>query len=278
VATAVLATQTLTSAPSATAICDRAGAGNPIDLTIPDDTRMQPGQAFTKRWALQNTGACTWSREYSARFFSGEQMSAPESVFLSGNIMPGQTVEITIDMVAPLKPGTYQGNWKLRNASNVLFGIGPNGSAPFWVKIVVVQPSTTTPTPPTTTPTTTVTSTPVNYASGSATLVPGSKIDLDSGQVNTGSGEDFSYESDAQGSHFLIPQENALIGVFGAGQPGIENCQAASMQADPLNVENLQGSYLCYRTGQGLPGRVLVTGMNVDNFSLNLEFLTWSQP
>jgi hypothetical protein len=43
--------------------------------------------------------------------------------------MPGQTVEITVDMVAPLKPGTYQGNWKLRNASNVLFGIGPNGSA-----------------------------------------------------------------------------------------------------------------------------------------------------
>jgi hypothetical protein len=146
------------------------------------------------------------------------------------------------------------------------------------VKIIVMQPSTATPTLTNTTPPATVTTTPVNYASGSATLVPGSKLDLDSGQVNTGIGEDLSYESDAQGSHFLIPQENVLIGLYGAGQPGIENCQAALMRAEPLNVENLPGSYLCYRTGQGLPGRALVKGVNIDDFSLNLEFLTWSQP
>jgi hypothetical protein len=96
--------------------------------------------------------------------------------------------------------------------------------------------------------------------------------------VNTGSGEDLSYESDAQGSHFLIPMENVLIGVYGPDQPGMGNCQAASMEAAPLGVEGLSGSYLCYHTSQGLPGRALVTAFDIDDYSLSIEFLTWSQP
>ena len=57
--------------PTPAGNCDLAGAGNPIDITIPDDTKMQPGQTFTKVWRLQNIGTCTWTNAYTAGQFSG---------------------------------------------------------------------------------------------------------------------------------------------------------------------------------------------------------------
>ena len=137
-------------------LCDQAGAGNPIDVTIPDDTVITAGQSFVKTWKLVNTGTCTWTSSYSATFFYGDRMGAPESVPLKGNVLPSQNVEISVEMVAPQSPGTYQGNWKMTNPEGELFGIGPNGNLPFWVRIVVAANPTT----PTSTSTLSVTTTP----------------------------------------------------------------------------------------------------------------------
>jgi hypothetical protein len=49
----------------------------------------------------------------------------------------------------------------LSNADGELFGIGPNGDAPFWARIIVVPSETETPTP-TNTPTPEVTLTVVD--------------------------------------------------------------------------------------------------------------------
>jgi hypothetical protein len=56
--------------------CDLGMAGIPIDVTIPDDTVMAPGNTFTKIWRIKNAGNCTWTTTYAVAFFSGEQMSA----------------------------------------------------------------------------------------------------------------------------------------------------------------------------------------------------------
>jgi hypothetical protein len=45
-------------------------------------------------------------------------------------------------MQAPATPGDYTGNWTLRNASGVLFGLGA-GNGLFWVKINVASPTAT---------------------------------------------------------------------------------------------------------------------------------------
>jgi len=273
-----LLTSTLlwTSTPSQR--CDQAAPGNPIDVTIPDDTQMQPNQVFTKIWRLQNSGTCTWTRSYSVTFFSGEQMSAPASVPLSGEVLPGQSVDISVDMVAPSTAGRYQGNWKLRNAGNVLFGIGPSGSAPFWVRIEVVQTSTPTTTPQTPTPTISPTATPAILISGTSVLTPGQNLNLDTNQINDG-GEDVSYTSTAEGEHMLIPLGSALVGIYGANQPSLANCQAASLSAAALTIEDIPvGSYLCYRTGQGLPGRARLINLNPDTEALTLDILTWLLP
>jgi len=269
-----------TSPPTEAKPCDQAAAGSPIDVTIPDDTVLQPGEAFTKIWRLQNAGTCAWNSNYAVTYFSGEQMGAPASVPLRGDIAPGQTVDIAVDFVAPKEPGKYQGNWKLRNASNVLFGIGPSGGSPFWVRIVVAVTATTSPTASTSTATVTPTTTqPAVQTSGSANLNPGDAIDLDSLAVNSGSGEDLSYESNADGKHPLVPQGSTLIGVYGSNQPSLANCQGANLAANPVIVDDQPaGTYLCYRTDQGLTGWARITGFNIDTYALNLSLLTWSQP
>jgi hypothetical protein len=169
---AATATQSSTPDPTATVVCNRAGAGNPIDLTIPDNTRMQPGEAFTKEWALENVGSCTWTKDYALRFFYGEQMGAPGYIPLRENVAPGQTVNLSIDMVAPENPGTYQGNWKLQSSNDILFGIGPNGAAPFWVRVIVVQPPTSIPPPPAPAPTSTQTPEPTITDTSVPTAAP----------------------------------------------------------------------------------------------------------
>ena len=107
------------------------------DVTIPDDTRLDPGENFTKIWRLENDGTCTWSIDYSVVFDSGNIMGGPPSQALSGNVPPAGTVDIALDLTAPLSNGTHKGNWKLRNSDGLLFGIGSDGDSPFFVQIVV---------------------------------------------------------------------------------------------------------------------------------------------
>lgn len=273
-------TETPSGPAEPTPLCDRAAAGNPIDLSIPDNTPLQPGQLFTKRWALQNTGACVWTDEYAVKFLYGEQMGAPGTIPLVGSTGPGQTAEISIDMIAPLTPGTYRGNWKLLNPANALFGIGPNGSSPIWVQIVVMPPATPTSGPPTFTPapSPTITPTPAPQASGQVSLVPGDRLDLDTARANPESGVDLLYETNPDGTHVLIPQGSVTLGLYGPTPPGLADCRVLPQDSSPVILENLGSTYLCYRTGQGLPGRALVTNFRNDTFTLSLEVLTWVQP
>ncbi len=125
-----------------TAFCD--AAQFVADVTVPDDTVMAPSFAFTKTWRLKNVGTCTWNTSYRVDFDSGNPMSAVFPVNLSNSVSPGQTVDVSVNMVAPAAAGSYQGNWKLKNASGTAFGIGSSASQPFWVKIAVGAPGSCT--------------------------------------------------------------------------------------------------------------------------------------
>ncbi len=107
------------------------------DITVPDGTLFSPGAAFTKTWRLKNSGGCGWTTAYKFFFYSGEQMSAPTSINLPHAVSPGETVDLTVNMVAPTAAGRYRGNWVLSNASGALFGVGANAANPIWVEINV---------------------------------------------------------------------------------------------------------------------------------------------
>jgi len=129
-------------APSATPIpasptpvpCDRVKFVK--DVTIPDNTEMDPGEEFVKTWRLQNDGSCTWTSGYALVFTGGDSMETPATVPLTGSVPPGGTVDISVSLKAPDTSGTYRGDYKLRNASNVVFGLGDQNKS-FWVQIKV---------------------------------------------------------------------------------------------------------------------------------------------
>jgi hypothetical protein len=108
------------------------------DVTIPDGSNISSGKSFTKTWRLQNVGSCSWNSSYALIFVSGDGMSAPNVVGLPGTVKPGETLDVTVNLVSPAKKGHYRSYWKLRNASGVLFGIGTQADTAFWVDINVL--------------------------------------------------------------------------------------------------------------------------------------------
>src|SRR5262245_10426966 len=127
------------SAPHALAatFCDQAQFVS--DLTAPDGSSFAPGAAFTKTWRLMNSGTCPWTTSYNVVLFGGAPMSAPLSVRLPANVLPGQMVDVSVPLVAPTISGHYTSLWKISNASGVQFGIGSSANDPFWVDINVVE-------------------------------------------------------------------------------------------------------------------------------------------
>ena len=137
-----LPTNTSVVLPSSTTIpipCDAAAFVD--DVSIPDGTLLTSSQRFVKTWRLKNTGSCTWTRDYGVAFVDGSSMGAAAVVYLSTTVAPNQTIDISIDLTAPVQPGNYRGNWKLRNPAGNIFGTGPSGSFPFYADIRVAVPA-----------------------------------------------------------------------------------------------------------------------------------------
>ena len=89
-----------------------------------------------KSWTLKNSGTCTWNSSYSLVFVKGTAMTNVASKQItSGAVSPGQTIQISVDLSAPTAAGTYRGDWMLRNADGVQFGLGDKADVSFWVQI-----------------------------------------------------------------------------------------------------------------------------------------------
>jgi hypothetical protein len=114
------------------------------DVTIPAGSTFPPGSPFVKIWRVVNSGTCTWNSNYALVYFSGDQLGPVTTFFLPGTVAPGQSVDISANLTAPIAPGFYQESWALRNASGELFGFGPTGIPFFQVQIYVVQPASET--------------------------------------------------------------------------------------------------------------------------------------
>lgn len=135
--TSTLAVSTTSAAPTSpppTQTCDVAQFID--DVTIPDGTTLDPNKTFTKTWRFKNAGTCSWTPSYAVVFSSGDSMNGPATQALSGNINPGQTVDISVELTAPAADGNYKGFWKLRNAAGVHF-------SQFYVDIKVKSPTPT---------------------------------------------------------------------------------------------------------------------------------------
>ncbi len=128
-------TATSLSLPSATPNCDLAQFIK--DVTIPDGTNFNAGDAFTKTWRLKNIGTCTWTG-YALVFDSGDAMSGVSPIAI-GTVGPGQEVDVSVNLTAPASNGTYRGYWRIRNTTGVLIPVqgGAQQGKSFFVEIKV---------------------------------------------------------------------------------------------------------------------------------------------
>ncbi len=126
------------------------GAKYVADLNYDDNNMknppvMAPGQPFTKKWRVQNTGTCTWDSTYTFGYVQGNtqysQMGG-QRVKVGRLVPPGSTYDVAVDLIAPTVPGTYQGWWQFRN------DLGQNFGERVYVGITVPSPATPTPVPP----------------------------------------------------------------------------------------------------------------------------------
>lgn len=103
------------------------------DVTIPDGTRINPGEKFTKTWEFQNTGTCPWIG-YTLKFAAGDRLNAPLSAPIP-DTLPRDRVQVSVELTAPAANGAYTGYFTLNdpNGRDVPIGIEKT----FWVKITV---------------------------------------------------------------------------------------------------------------------------------------------
>jgi hypothetical protein len=109
--------------PTSQASCDNMEYAD--DVTIPDGYVAAPGEVMSKTWRVKNLGPCTWDQDYSLIFaYGGENTNwdTTKPAYLSYVVLPGQTVEITVNLTAPTASGEYNAFFILQNDKGVNFG------------------------------------------------------------------------------------------------------------------------------------------------------------
>jgi len=131
----VVATNT-TAASSGGASAACYGLSFVSDVTIPDNTKVTPGQSFTKTWKVLNSGTCAWESGFIFNVVGGDAMGGV-AVTLNQRVEPGRQYEFSVPMIAPTnKSGELKGTWRLADANGSFFGDGVyvlvdvGGSAP----------------------------------------------------------------------------------------------------------------------------------------------------
>ncbi len=130
-------TSTPTQTPTAVPVVPCDWIGFVKDVTAPDGTVYGPDEDFRKTWRLKNKGTCTWSKDYDLVYVSGDRMTGDNVTALKTAVKPGETIDLSIELTAPLEVGKHTGYWALRNAEGVIFGMGPEADEAFWVTVRV---------------------------------------------------------------------------------------------------------------------------------------------
>lgn len=180
---------------------------------------LQPGQAFTKSWRLRNAGTCAWSADFSLTYRSGNTPAAKmggSNIKIGKTVAPGQTIDLSVNLVAPQAPGVYQGFWQMANASNRPFG------ERIWVGIQLPAPATPVP-PPTQAPS------------------PGVSFGVDRTTINSGECVNFNWNVTNVNAVYFYPQGQPYQGFGVAGQGGKQMCPNNTTVYE-LRVEKRDGS------------------------------------
>ncbi|MGA2503635.1 MAG: NBR1-Ig-like domain-containing protein [Anaerolineales bacterium] len=133
--TPLLTSTLLPGAPSLTPISSLAPLGTQAgacdnsqfvtDVTIPDGTEVAAKSEIVKTWRVKNLGPCTWNKNYHLIFGwggIGTNWNSNHPVPFPVTVIPGESLEITVDLDAPSAPGNYTAAFRLQNDKGYNFG------------------------------------------------------------------------------------------------------------------------------------------------------------
>lgn len=106
------------------------------DESIVDGQIFRPGDQFTKTWYITNTSNCVWDTSYKIIFWDGDLLGGGYYYNLPQSVGPGQTIPISLILIAPATDGTYRSEWKLQTPDGHNFGVGMYQTA-FYTEIAV---------------------------------------------------------------------------------------------------------------------------------------------
>jgi hypothetical protein len=87
------------------------------DVNIPSGTVVEKEQDFRKTWKVQNTGTCAWMYQYSLVSAGGDTLGG-EPTKIQKSVAVWDWSELSINLEAPKKPGTYTSYWRLSNGQS----------------------------------------------------------------------------------------------------------------------------------------------------------------
>lgn len=79
----------------------------------------KPGDSFDVKWTIKNTGSKTWLTGWSFQYFwdSGGRISPTANFTLPNDVKPGETITLTIEVIAPQVSGrekqTFVEQWAI---------------------------------------------------------------------------------------------------------------------------------------------------------------------
>ena len=91
------------------------------DVTIPDDTEIEPGTQFIKTWRIKNDGTRDWTPGFRLVFTGGAAMTGATSRPIP-RVTAGSEVELSLELSAPNAPGTHFCDWRLQDDQGEFFG------------------------------------------------------------------------------------------------------------------------------------------------------------
>jgi len=93
-------------------------------VTVEDGSELSPGTSFLKTWRFRNEGTIPWPMN-SVLLCVGkkaDRLGSVESIVIERSVMPGEEIDVSVNMTAPSGGGSYTGYWKLADPSGRKFG------------------------------------------------------------------------------------------------------------------------------------------------------------
>lgn len=114
------------------------------DVTIPDGSAISPGATFVKTWRVRNTGVSTWTANYRVVYgwasdnWKDIKGKPPAPSRIGTSVPPGEEVEVSVTLKAPVESGYFQAVFRLQNDRGYNFGE--------WLTVVIKVTGTPVPT------------------------------------------------------------------------------------------------------------------------------------